>query len=62
MHKFDSFNNNQKLFKYDKRRNNCLSKQTNEVMVSIDKHLVQHTEEVTKQVIASEEKILQQFS
>ena len=31
-------------------------------MVGIEKRLVQHTEEVTKQIIPSELKILQQFS
>ena len=31
-------------------------------MVGIEKRLVQHIEEVTKQIIASELKILQQFS
>ena len=40
----------------------CLSKQTAEVMVGIEKRLVQPTEEVTKQIIPSELKILQQFS
>ena len=40
----------------------CLSKQTHEVMSSIDKRLVKHTQEVTNPIITSEEKILLQFS
>ena len=40
----------------------CHSKQTGEVMDSINKRLVKHTEEVTNQIIAFEVKILQQLS